>query len=54
MEGDRTIPFEYDTFRRHKLLNGLDDIGLTLEHETEIAVFESARPARVDTTALPV
>ena len=50
---DRTIPFEYDTFRRHKLLNGLDDIGLTLEHEAEIAVFESAHPSRLDTTALP-
>jgi 3-isopropylmalate/(R)-2-methylmalate dehydratase small subunit len=51
---DRTIPFEYDAFRRHKLLNGLDDIALTLEHEAEIAVFESAHPSRLDTTALPV
>jgi 3-isopropylmalate/(R)-2-methylmalate dehydratase small subunit len=50
---DRTIPFEYDTFRRHKLLNGLDDIALTLEHEAEIARFESAHPAQLDTTALP-
>ena len=51
---DRTIPFEYDSFRRHKLLNGLDDIALTLEHEAEIAVFESAHRSRLDTTALPV
>jgi 3-isopropylmalate/(R)-2-methylmalate dehydratase small subunit len=50
---DQTIPFEYDTFRRHKLLNGLDDIALTLEHEAEIARFESAHPAQLDTTALP-
>jgi 3-isopropylmalate/(R)-2-methylmalate dehydratase small subunit len=50
---DRTIPFEYDPFRRHKLLNGLDDIALTLEHEAEIARFESAHPAQLDTTALP-
>ena len=50
---DHTIPFEYDTFRRHKLLNGLDDIALTLEHEAEIARFESAHPAQLDTTALP-
>ena len=50
---DRTIPFEYDSFRRHKLLNGLDDIALTLEHEAEIAVFESAHSSRLDTTALP-
>ncbi|MGA2061231.1 MAG: 3-isopropylmalate dehydratase small subunit [Thermoguttaceae bacterium] len=34
--------FEVDDFRRHCLLNGLDDIGLTLEHEKEIAVYENA------------
>ena len=49
----RAIPFEYDPSRRHKLLNGLDDIGLTLAHEAEIAGFESAHTARLDTTALP-
>ncbi len=49
----RAIPFEYDPSRRHKLLNGLDDIGLTLANEAEIAGFESAHTARVDTTALP-
>jgi 3-isopropylmalate/(R)-2-methylmalate dehydratase small subunit len=53
-EGGSTISFDFDPFRRHKLLNGLDDIGLTLEHEDEIAAYESARQARVDTTALPV
>ena len=36
-----------------ELLNGLDDIGLTLEHEDEIAAFESSRPGRVETTSLP-
>ncbi len=35
--------FEVDDFRRHCLLNGLDDIGLTLEHEKEIAAYEKAR-----------
>src|SRR6185436_19058665 len=45
---DGTIPFEYDTFRRHKLLNGLDDIALTLEYEAQIAVFESAHVPRLD------
>jgi 3-isopropylmalate/(R)-2-methylmalate dehydratase small subunit len=35
--------FEIDAFRRHCLLNGLDDIGLTLEHEAKISAFESAR-----------
>ena len=32
--------FEVDAFRRHCLLHGLDDIGLTLEHEAEIAAYE--------------
>jgi 3-isopropylmalate/(R)-2-methylmalate dehydratase small subunit len=36
------IKFEVDPFRRHCLLNGLDDIGLTLEHEAEIAAYEAA------------
>jgi 3-isopropylmalate/(R)-2-methylmalate dehydratase small subunit len=49
----RTIPFDFDPFLRHRLLNGLDDIALTLEHETAITAFEADRPARVDTTALP-
>jgi 3-isopropylmalate/(R)-2-methylmalate dehydratase small subunit len=35
--------FEVEPFRRHCLLNGLDDIALTLEHEGEIAAFERAR-----------
>jgi 3-isopropylmalate/(R)-2-methylmalate dehydratase small subunit len=34
------LSFEIDAFRRHCLLNGLDDIGLTLEHEAEIAAYE--------------
>jgi 3-isopropylmalate/(R)-2-methylmalate dehydratase small subunit len=34
------LTFEVDDFRRQCLLNGLDDIGLTLEHEKEIAVYE--------------
>ena len=46
--------FEIDPFLKHRLLNGLDDIGLTLEHEDEIAAFESAHARRVDTSALPV
>ena len=49
----RTVDFEVDPFRRHKLLNGLDDIGLTLEHEDEIAAFETGHEPRVDTAALP-
>lgn len=34
--------FEVDPFRRHCLFNGLDDIGLTLEHEDKISAFESS------------
>ncbi|PQO48179.1 3-isopropylmalate dehydratase small subunit [Blastopirellula marina] len=36
------IPFELDDFRRHKLLNGLDDIALTLEKDADIAAYEKA------------
>lgn len=36
--------FAIDEFVRHCLLNGLDDIGLTLQHEAEIAAFEAQRP----------
>lgn len=35
--------FPFDPFRRHCLLEGLDDIGLTLQHEAEIAAFEARR-----------
>src|SRR5256886_3893891 len=34
-----------DEFVRHCLLNGLDDIGLTLQHEAEIAAYEAEHPA---------
>jgi len=37
------IPFEVDSFRRHCLLNGLDDIGLTLQHEADIKAYEEKR-----------
>ena len=36
--------FEIDDFQRYCLLEGLDDIGLTLKHESEITVYESNRP----------
>jgi 3-isopropylmalate/(R)-2-methylmalate dehydratase small subunit len=36
--------FAIDDFTRHCLLNGLDDIGLTLQHEPEIAAYESRHP----------
>jgi 3-isopropylmalate/(R)-2-methylmalate dehydratase small subunit len=45
------IPFELDEFQRHCLLHGLDEIGLTLEHEDAIAAYESSHEAAVTTTA---
>ncbi len=36
--------FSLDPFRRHCILNGLDSIALTLEHEDEIASYEAKRP----------
>jgi 3-isopropylmalate/(R)-2-methylmalate dehydratase small subunit len=41
--GGETISFEIDPFQKHCLLNGLDEIGLTLEHADEIRVFEAKR-----------
>jgi len=40
-----TVPFKIDDFRRHCLLNGLDDIGLTLQKREEIEKFEEKRTA---------
>ncbi|QUJ67809.1 3-isopropylmalate dehydratase small subunit [Photobacterium sp. GJ3] len=41
----KSYSFEIDAFRRHCLLNGLDNIGLTLQHEDKIADYESRIPA---------
>jgi len=38
--------FAIDEFSRHCLLNGLDDIGLTLQQEAAIAEYEAKHPAR--------
>jgi 3-isopropylmalate/(R)-2-methylmalate dehydratase small subunit len=38
-------PFPLDAPTQHRFLHGLDDIGITLTHEDEIAVYESRRPA---------
>ncbi|WP_377269258.1 3-isopropylmalate dehydratase small subunit [Peterkaempfera sp. SMS 1(5)a] len=40
-----TADFELDENVRWRLLNGLDDISLTLQHEDDIAAFEAARPS---------
>ena len=43
MEGQAPIAFEVDEFRKHCLLNGLDDIGLTLQHADDIKAYEEKR-----------
>src|ERR1700691_4285858 len=44
VEGGLTASFEIDDYTQWCLLEGLDDIGLTLRHEDDIAAFESSRP----------
>ena len=39
--------FDVDPFRKHLLLNGLDDIGMTLQHEPTISAHEAKMPARL-------
>ncbi|MGI5951625.1 MAG: 3-isopropylmalate dehydratase small subunit [Brooklawnia sp.] len=51
--GGQTFDFEVDDYTAHRLLNGLDDIALTLQHADLIAEFESGRPGFKPTT-LPV
>jgi 3-isopropylmalate/(R)-2-methylmalate dehydratase small subunit len=48
----RELPFEFDAFARECILEGLDDIGLTLRREAAITAYERGRTARVDTSAL--
>jgi 3-isopropylmalate/(R)-2-methylmalate dehydratase small subunit len=43
--GELTAPFEIDDYTRYRLLNGLDDVGITLSHADDIAAYEAARPA---------
>jgi 3-isopropylmalate/(R)-2-methylmalate dehydratase small subunit len=46
------FPFELDDFSRRCLLEGLDDIGLTLAHADAIAAYEAAHPAAFSTLAV--
>ncbi len=48
--GDLTVPFEVDDYTRWRLLEGLDDIGLTLRHVDDVTAFESNRPQFLPTT----
>lgn len=40
---DVVVPFQVDDYTRWRLIEGLDDIGLTLQHEDEISAFETTR-----------
>ena len=40
-DGGLETSFEIDAFRRHALLHGLDDIGLTLQYEAQITAYEA-------------
>jgi 3-isopropylmalate/(R)-2-methylmalate dehydratase small subunit len=40
-----TAPFEIDDYTRWRLLEGLDDIGITMSHEDDIAAYEASRPS---------
>jgi 3-isopropylmalate/(R)-2-methylmalate dehydratase small subunit len=42
--GDLSVPLEVDDYTRWRLMEGLDDIGLTLRHVAEVDEFEHARP----------
>jgi 3-isopropylmalate/(R)-2-methylmalate dehydratase small subunit len=51
--GEMVAPFEIDDYTRWRLLEGLDDIGLTLRHADEIQRFEQVRPAHKPVTTSP-
>lgn len=51
--GDVVVSFQIDDYTRWRLLEGHDDISLTLRHEQEISDFEARRPSWMPTT-LPV
>ena len=40
-----SVPFEIDSFRKHRLMNGLDDIEITLQKNAEISAFEAKQKA---------
>jgi 3-isopropylmalate/(R)-2-methylmalate dehydratase small subunit len=48
--GDLVVPFQVDDYTRWRLIEGLDDIGLTLRHADEITAYEQRRPDWLPTT----
>ena len=51
--GDTSVPFRIDEYTRWRLLEGLDDVGLTERNLPDIEAFEGARPAWLP-QALPI
>ena len=49
---DVVVPFQVDDYTRWRLMEGLDDIGLTLRHEADISTYEASRPAWLPTTTV--
>jgi 3-isopropylmalate/(R)-2-methylmalate dehydratase small subunit len=49
--GSQVVPFELDDYTLWRLMQGLDDIDLTLRHADEVAAYESRRPHWLPTTA---
>ena len=47
---DLVAAFEIDDFTRWRLMEGLDDVGLTLRHEADITEFEASRPSWLPST----
>jgi 3-isopropylmalate/(R)-2-methylmalate dehydratase small subunit len=47
---DERVPFDIDDYTRWRLMDGLDDIGLTLRHVADIDAYEARRPAFLPTT----
>jgi len=50
--GEIVAAFDIDDYTRWRLLEGLDDIGLTLRHEDEVSKFEASRPSHKPVTTL--
>jgi 3-isopropylmalate/(R)-2-methylmalate dehydratase small subunit len=49
--GDESADFDIDDYTRWRLMEGLDDVDLTLRHADQVAAFEAARAAWLPTTA---
>ena len=47
--GGRTVEFPVDSFSKHCLLQGVDELGYILQHEAEIAAYEKSHPAAIHT-----